>query len=325
MVRISRKNIVETESILSDQAINEMNFYETMIDEHFLTNDAALLFLAKYRLIPNTRTCIYCQFPTMLSLRKESRCVDGYIWACRRPCTYSTSIRSDSFFYESKLKIKTIVKIMYKYVNGVEFDDISHDLQIKPETASLWADLVREAICCHINQNSNRIGGLNDDGTRKVVEIDESLFSRRKYNRGRIQDQQWYVGGIERNSRNCFLIPVPNRNAETMARLIAQYVNPGSLVVTDKWRAYSEAIKNLDNITHETINHSIHFVDPLNRLVHTQNIEGFFSRSKYFIRKKRGISREKQSEYLIQFIWQYSVKKRERFSKLLIMLQWNNE
>lgn len=55
-------------------------------------------------------------------------------------------------------------------------------------------------------------------------------------------------------------------------------------------------------------------------MVHTQNIEGLWSRSKYFLRKRKGLSLELQSEYLIQFLWEYSIEKRERFQHLLILL-----
>lgn len=58
---------------------------------------------------------------------------------------------------------------------------------------------------------------------------------------------------------------------------------------------------------HYTINHSINFVDPDSPEIHTQNIEGLWSRSKFYLRKENGISQEQDAEYLVQFIWEYSI------------------
>ena len=42
-------------------------------------------------------------------------------------------------------------------------------------------------------------------GEGRVVEIDESKFGRQKYHRGRRVDGQWVFGGVERESKRCFL------------------------------------------------------------------------------------------------------------------------
>ena len=62
------------------------------------------------------------------------------------------------------------------------------------------------------------------------VEIDESKFGRRKYNRGRQVDGHWVFGGIESVSGECFLVEVQQRDANTLRPLIAQYIRPGSIV-----------------------------------------------------------------------------------------------
>ena len=43
------------------------------------------------------------------------------------------------------------------------------------------------------------------------TEIQESLFSKRKYNRGRTVPNQWVFGGIYRETRVCFMYTVPDR------------------------------------------------------------------------------------------------------------------
>jgi hypothetical protein len=58
----------------------------------------------------------------------------------------------------------------------------------------------------------------------------------------------------------------------------------------------------MPEMIHQSIHHSLNFVDPNDSSVHTQSIKGLWSRSKYYLRKKRGIAIKKQSEYLIQFL-----------------------
>jgi hypothetical protein len=95
-----------------------------------------------------------------------------------------------------------------------------------------------------------------------------------------------YVGGIEGGSRKCLIIPVANRNAKTMKSVITENVLPGSNIITDKWRAYEKALLSMPEMTQQAINHSLDFVYPNDSSVHTQSIEGLWSRSKYYLRKK---------------------------------------
>ena len=45
-------------------------------------------------------------------------------------------------------------------------------------------------------------------GPGKIVEIDESKIGKRKYHRGHVVEGQWVVGGIEVDSRKCFIVTV---------------------------------------------------------------------------------------------------------------------
>lgn len=132
---------------------------------------------------------------------------------------------------------------------------------------------------------------------------------------------QWFVGGIERGTRNIFIVPVPNRNAETIVSILRTFILPGTTIVTDCWRAYAKAIREVDmNLDHHTINHSLNFVDPTDRSIHTQNIEGLWSRSKYFLKRKNGASLAQRTFYLSQFLLMYGIEKPKRFGGLLLLL-----
>ncbi|RWS00147.1 hypothetical protein B4U79_05019, partial [Dinothrombium tinctorium] len=124
-----------------------------------------------------------------------------------------------------------------------------------------------------------KIGGPNC-----VVEIDESHVRSTKYDVGRVLRSQsvWVLGGICRQTRECFVIPVQRQDAEetngTERRnegnphsLIQQYVEPGSEICTDVWGAYGKIPQLPQGYTHYTVNHSSNFVNPDNPNVHTQN------------------------------------------------------
>ena len=92
-------------------------------------------------------------------------------------------------------------------------------------------------------------------------------------------------GGTERITGECFLVEVEHRDAATLLPLIQQYIRPGSVVFSDEWAAYRR-ITQTTGMTHQTVNHSIHFVDPATG-AHTQGVEGMWSCCKRLLSEER--------------------------------------
>ena len=69
-------------------------------------------------------------------------------------------------------------------------------------------------------ESSERIGGKG-----KTVQIDESKFGKRKYHRGHHVEGQWVFGGIDNESRKCFLVAVEKRDEATLL------IDPGTTIV----------------------------------------------------------------------------------------------
>jgi hypothetical protein len=138
---------------------------------------------------------------------------------------------------------------------------IAEEVGINKNSVVDWSNFLRD-ICVDWNQNNvSRIGGIEEeDGaiTPHVVEIDETVVRRRKYNLGRRKTQQWMFGGIDRSTKNVFLSLVPNRRADTLLPILEQHVQPGTHIISDCYSSYN-GISTLGNgiYSHGTVNHSL--------------------------------------------------------------------
>ena len=119
------------------------------------------------------------------------------------------------------------------------------------------------------------------------MEIDETLVVKRKHNTGRILKEIWLFVGIERVSKKRFIVPLQDkndkavpRNRETLFPIIEKYIRPGSIIVSDCWKAYHTL--HAHNYEHWKINHSLNFIDPNDPEVHTQNIERFWRHQRVY-------------------------------------------
>ena len=137
-------------------------------------------------------------------------------------------------------------------------------MQISSRTSVDWYNFIRDVCAQHFISHPAVIGGPGKE--TKVSSV------KGKYNRGRQTDGHWVFGGIGRVSGDCFLEKVQQRGAGTLLPLIAQYIRPGSIVYSDEWGASNQLQATL-GLRHQTVNHSLHFVDPVTGL-HTQGIEG---------------------------------------------------
>lgn len=102
----------------------------------------------------------------------------------------------------------------------------------------------------------------------KEVEIDESKFGKRKYNRGRVRDGQWVFGMIERGSNEVMMTVVADRTASTLIPIIQAHVRQGTTIFSDEWSAYSRIgtvcviITQLFNLfSHRRLNPRLHSPD----------------------------------------------------------------
>lgn len=244
-----------------------------------------------------------------------SRCEDrsdGFKWECRKQFNFKKhreelSIRKDSWFEKSRMTLEEILKLTYWWCQDLDQRQIKHELGLGESTGVDWDSFCREVCEITLLENSEKLGGKG-----KVVQIDESKFGKRKYHRGHHVEGQWVFGGIEEESRKCFLVAVEKRDEDTLLPIIQDWIEPGTIIVSDCWKAYSKL--EAHGYEHRTVNHSVEFVNKDGD--HTNKIEGHWRHAKSNL-PKFGVRKHLFSTYLAEFIWRYMHRDEDLFRVFL--------
>lgn len=255
----------------------------------FIDEEEAIKFLFENNLIQDIQRCPKCDAP--ISRMKK-------VFVCKRKaCRKNISIFNNSFFSECKLSINDIMFISYNWINRTRRNKLVEMTGHSTSTVTTYYNYLRNLISYMIEKDDYRkIGGQNI-----IVEIDESKFGKRKYNRGHRVEGVWVLGGIERTiEKKAFVVTVPNRNEITLLDIITQHVHPGSVIYTDMWKGYLNIIYHND-MKHYTVNHSKNFVDPITG-VHTNTIEGTWNGIKINI-AARNRTKTDMPKHLQEYIW----------------------
>lgn len=241
------------------------------------------------------RQCQRCQHGAYRIVRGEPtlRCDNR---SCRARCP----IFKGTFFEKIKLPIGQAIFLGYLWVQGTKTTAIERMTGVSHETACQYKRHCEELVSYVVEDSREKIGGPGI-----IVEMDESKFGHRKYNRGHCVDSPWVVGGVERTpARRMFALTVTHRDGELLATVISDHIEPGSILLTDCWRGYVRAVKLLRDqgfeIEHRVVNHSEEFVAEDG--THTNTIEATWAGI-----KRTMTAREKNTDStdtkLQAFVW----------------------
>lgn len=139
-------------------------------------------------------------------------------------------------------------------------------------TITIFNTSFRDSVIAELTDGElPQIGGKDLD-----EEIDETVISHRKYNRGRVLSTVWVFGVICHHTKEAFAIVFPDRTAPTPTQEIADHISTGSIIHSDSWASYQqiEAIPN-KNFVHYSVNHSKNSVD-LETGSHSQGIKSMW-------------------------------------------------
>ena len=154
------------------------------------------------------------------------------------------SLRQNTFFHKSHLSILEICSFVNLWTMNASFPLMKLQLRLAHQTLTDWSSFCREVTYDAMVVRKVKLGGYGH-----TVEIDESKFGRRKHHRGHRVEGQWVFGGYERETGNCFMVPVENRNATTLLAIIKEWIKPGTTIISDCWKVvYFKPISLIKNV-----------------------------------------------------------------------------
>ena len=181
---------------------------------------------------------------------------------CPYPSQTYTSVSKDSFFSLYSKPFNIILQLIQFWAISLTIANTLDMCKIKQ--IDIGHKVVRTTfrrlrnICSFtLKQKPVKLGG-----TEKIVEIDETLVAKIKYNRGSglKRKQVWLFGMVERGETGkCFLTMVPNRKAQALLQLIYNHVHPGTVIISHSWSSYNKLTTWFE---HKTVNHTYNFIDP---------------------------------------------------------------
>lgn len=202
------------------------------------------------------------------------------------------SLRSRTYFELSRLPLKDIIIIIYEWSRDTSIKEVEYQYGFANNTVIDHYRFCRDPVVekYRRDMDSHCLGGVNI-----VVEIDEALVSRRKYNRGRLVKEVWVFGAIERQADNdtarkrMIVEVVEDRKKDTLREVIIRRIRTGTTIYSDSWAGYGDL--NEIGYIHQMVNHSENFVNPNDKNVHTQTIESSWQKLKSSLKKKELISK----------------------------------
>ncbi len=190
--------------------------YWNFIAKFYEQSSVAIDFLRQHGVLPKAVECPNCTLPCKL---REER----HEWYCgqyrafpkkkkRKQCNFTVSDYKGTFLEGTHLPVWQLLLFCNHWLEKQwNHRTIFDNLKWSEHTSVDWRSFCSE-VTLHWLRNQEPIGG---DGV--VVEIDETFFVKRKYERGRPLSSVWLFGGIERVTKKQFIVPLVDEKRDRSA------------------------------------------------------------------------------------------------------------
>lgn len=263
--------------------------------------------------------CPHCQSAKFYKVKSRGKFIDIPSYRCaNRDCGLPFTVRTKSIFEGSKVEFRKWLQAAFEIStckNGISSVELSVRIGTSQKTA--W----------YIN---HRLRGMLEETEpallRNVAQVDEALIGGKNKNKhadkkiphsqGRSSKGKTTVFGVRGLNGEVRTKVIPNADALTLIPIIEKWIEKGSIMVSDDWRAY-RALEQ--NYFHVVINHSDG--EYARGAFSTNGIENFWSLFKRGITGTfHSISPQHCQKYANEFADRYNKKGNtniERFSLLL--------
>ena len=285
-------------------------------------------------MLKNQIRCISCHRNLIIPYIPISQAqLDNCFFKCLH-CDRKYSSTTNSIFYKKKLSICKFDCLVKSFLLKLSFEQTSYltssttfftfikSIKVGKKTVKLYFSRFRTII-----SDFTELMMLQNP-LRGTIEIDEAVITaKRRGVGGRFPRRLfWIFGMLSREQQKSYVFLVQDRRTDTIFRIIENFIQPGSLIISDQFSVYvtrngnSRITQNLQhmNLTHVWVNHSITFVNPLSSSIHTNSIENFWSCLRKWI--KRNLPLRNLRQWINWFLFMKFIRKEERYGILLSMI-----
>lgn len=276
------------------------------IFERFPSNEVCLDHLAQIRW-GDEPACPYCSSKRITKFKNEHR------FHCNS-CNTSFSVTVGTIFHKTKISLQkwfVAITLLLNARKGISARQLARDINVNKNTAWYLAMRIRKAFT------------VNKELLTGIIELDETFVGGKNKNRhwdkkvhnsqGRsFKDKIPVFGLLQRatdsEGKKVYAYAIPNTQKKTLQKEVKHYIEKGSTVLTDEWKAYSGL--------HWQYNH--HICDHSKKQYvaedgsTTNSLEGFWSIVKRgIIGQYHKISKKYINKYMNEFCFRYNTMDEE--------------